>query len=156
MIGMGPINIGYNRILVSIKNKTLTYPYEKQLSIFQIHKIGNNIDTEWNYKTLHRDVYFRPSSADSIIDIIKNIKEKNIGDVALAIDGAELEITIKYGMKGKLKIELFNTFDSLAYKIATIINPYLPDDCKLDIPYDDLEENTKLHRYEDSLGKLYH
>ena len=74
---------------------------------------------------------FRKNSIDSIVEIIKDLKDTTIKEYNFCImSGGIHYLTIANGID-TTNFELSNTFDYTALKIATILNEYLPSGKKL-------------------------
>lgn len=151
------------QILVRIKNDSLWYYYAQQTSKYsEIDKSDDYIDTVWVYDSVTKYTEFRPNSIDSIIKIVKHInpdKYETFSNDTLfdsnmdIMDGGEIIINLKYDKIKKLRIELGNTFDSTALQIVNVINPYLPKEHKLDIPYGEWKEAIASWKQLDSINK---
>lgn len=73
----------------------------------------------------------RQSSVDSIISLVKGLKDSSIRRTNMCImSGGIYYITVANGTD-TTNFTLYNTFDSTALKIINIINPYLPVGKKL-------------------------
>jgi hypothetical protein len=124
---------------IHIKDDTLFYTYK-----------GNKVytsDTTWvKEDDLVHSVKLRQESVDSIILLVKAIHDTEIHRCNFCvIDGATQTIDILYkkGKKNKkVTFEMTNTFDSTAYKIDNIINPYLLEKEKIYVPIDLWKEES--------------
>jgi len=73
----------------------------------------------------------RTSSIDSIINLVKDVKEKEIHKYNNCImSGGIYNMNIKY-MKHSVGYSMMNTFDWIPLRIVRILNPYLPTDEKI-------------------------
>ena len=106
---------------VKVIGTKFTYTYE-QSSYFgkrskDIKKISSGV--------------FRQSSIDSIINLVKGLKDSTIFKSNACIMSGGIDfLTIANG-NDTTQFELMNTFDSTALKIVIIINEYLPANKKL-------------------------
>jgi hypothetical protein len=80
--------------------------------------------------TPHGEGNIRSTSIDSIIDIIKNIKQKNIDKTNInTMSGTLTNINIKYD-ELQVNFKLHNASDSAAQKIIDILNSNFPAETK--------------------------
>ena len=74
---------------------------------------------------------FRQTSIDSIIDIIKDLKDTSIREYNFCIMSGGIHfLTVTNGID-TTNFQLSNTFDYTALKIANILNEYAPTDKQL-------------------------
>ena len=102
--------------------------------------------------------FFRQSSVDSILNLVKDLKDSTIFKTNPCImSGAIVFITIAKGTD-TTKYTLGNTFDTLTLKIKDILNAYLPKNEKLYGSVEDIKEeqacwNSLQERRKDSTTK---
>lgn len=148
--------------LIHIKKDGLYFTYTEETSRFsEIQFYGDKndkADTIWIDDTITKCVKFRQGSIDSIIQILEQINPKRFLEHNLIfasnpyiIDGSMIDINIIYGKKKKIRFELGNTFDSTALRIVNIINPYLPNEHKMEIPYSEWKRDIEYKRRDDSI-----
>lgn len=70
---------------------------------------------------------FRISSIDSIKNLIRGITDTSIYKSAMVLSGSATHISIETGQK-KLHFTLFNTSDSIAENIVSILSTYIPNE----------------------------
>ena len=118
--GLGS-NMGSFQPRIKINGTDFIYTYEQ--------------NSYWGEKNKKVDTVcvknFRESSIDSIVEIIKDLKDTTIHKFnACIMSGGIHFMTITNGID-TTKFNLRNTFDYTALKIANILNQYTPTDKKL-------------------------
>lgn len=142
--------------LSKIKNGILGYTYKQITSKYsEIEKYGEQDekrDTIWRYKIITQYIKFRQTSEDSIINAIKQIQDTLIVSLSLSPGDFDVRtVTLKYDHVKKRQIDLVNTFDSNAIPIVNIINTYLPEEHKIEIPYEEWNRDIEYRKHFDSL-----
>jgi hypothetical protein len=118
--GLGS-NMGSFQPTIKIKGTNFLYTYE-QNSYYG--KKDDRVDTVCVKA-------FRQTSIDSIIDIIKDLKDTSIREYNFCIMSGGIHfLTVTNGID-TTNFQLSNTFDYTALKIANILNEYAPTDKQL-------------------------
>ena len=119
--GLGS-NLGNFEPTLRVKGTKFKYTYEQNSSLFG--KFSNKA------KKISSG-HFRQSSVDSILDLVKDMKDTLISRFNPCIMSGGIHfLTIANGTD-TTKFDLHNTFDYTALKIISIINEYLPTNEKL-------------------------
>jgi hypothetical protein len=116
---------------IDINGDTLTLTIQKKSEHYSVKKYGNYIDTLWKKNNAHYKLKIRPSSVDSIIKLVGNLKDTTIFDSNPCImSGGVHLLTIATGTD-TVKYKFMNTFERPALKIVHVINSYLPKENKI-------------------------
>jgi len=118
--GLGS-NLGSFQPTIIIRGTSFVYTYEQ--------------NSYWGEKSKEKDTIclalFRQSSIDSILEIVKNLKDTTINEYNHCIMSGGIHfLSISNGID-TTSFELMNTFDYTALKVADILNQYVPADKKL-------------------------
>ncbi len=115
IVGLGS-NLGGFFPTLRINNNQFYYTEEQ-------HSYLGKKDT--TKKTISQGII--PQGAiDSVIDLVKGLKDTTIKKINPCIFGGVILIMIIARGTDTTKFNLYNTFDSTAIKIANVLNPYLP------------------------------
>jgi len=118
--GLGS-NMGSFAPTIKIKNWIFLYTYEQ--------------NSYWSEKNYRVDTVcirpFRQNSIDSIIDLIKDLKDTTIHRFNHCIMSGGIHFMAITNGIDTTKFDLMNTFDYTALKIINILNEYVPTDKKL-------------------------
>jgi hypothetical protein len=121
LMGLGS-NLGKMEPTFQVRGTKFIYTFE-QNSAYRGEKVRKP-------KKIRRGA-FRITSIDSILDLVKGLKDTTIFESNPCImSGGIFYMTITAGID-TVKYELMNTFDRTALKIADIINNYLPSRKKI-------------------------
>lgn len=115
--GLGS-NMGKFEPVITIKGTNLVYTYQ-QNSFYT--KRNDRIDTICIKK-------IRQSSVDSILDLIKNIKDSTIHKTNFCIMSGGIHFMGVTDGRDTTHFQMHNTFDHTALKIVKILNQYLTAD----------------------------
>ena len=137
--------LGSNRgqasdLIIIISDTTLTYKVFEKTGLYTV---SNNTfgdtqysDTSWTKKQVAHNIAFRKKSQDSILNLIKGKEGQYIFRSNFAVSSGGIQyLSFEYN-GGCTAFSLKNTFDSIAMNVVNIINPYLPVEHKIYIPFD--------------------
>jgi len=131
--------------VVEIFENDLQYTFRQKNGKYEVetYEKADWIDTIWEYDTLTKHMYFNDSSIDSITSILKPYKDSSYSKTNFGVRSGAIYYLSATTIHSKVKITMNNTFDSTAYQVVQIINPYLPEENKIIIPYRRWESEGK-------------
>jgi len=130
-----------NRIY--LKNQDLKYTY--QVNTDSINFIDRGDTIYWK-KDTSEIIQINQKDLDSISFLFKGLENKQISYSNMCVkSGACYEMEIKTDTSCT-RIIMFNNYDSTVYKVAQIINRYLPKELKIYIPESTWETARKCSR----------
>jgi len=118
--GLGS-GLGSFQPTIIIRGTNFVYTYEQ--------------NSYWGEKSKEKDTIcvkaFRQTSIDSILAIVKDLKDTKINEYNHCIMSGGIHFLSISNGKDTTNFELMNTFDYTALKVADILNQYAPTDKKL-------------------------